>query len=104
MRASRGRSSETSFRLCSRAPRMISWSATVVLVSAACRSRTSVRLGGAVSQFDAPFHTLTRHRQRSCRSPGRVDGTMGGVTDVLRADPGLIARADRALVRTVDAL
>ena len=29
---------------------------------------------------------------------------MGSVTDVLRADTGLIARADRALVRTVDAL
>src|SRR4029079_7874599 len=59
IKESRGRSSEMSLRLCSRAPRMMSWSATGVLPAAggglapvgSCR-RTHVRPRGAPVQPD----------------------------------------------------
>ena len=92
MRESRGRSSETSFRLCSRAPRMMRWSATVVLrpvIDNALRwSRTHVRLDGVRrGQGDAPLQPRTHHRQRAHRPPSGVvvgGGTMAPVTDLSR--------------------
>ena len=114
MRESRGRSSETSLRLCSRAPRMMSWSATGVPLESTGWVRTSVR------------HDAARAASRRA-GPTSLGGTGGqipsvgpqGVTRTTRwpgdprqrtvpADPP--ALADRCtppparLVRTVDAL
>src|SRR6186997_1668186 len=54
MSESRGRSSETSLRLCSRAPRMISWSATVSSGSRRLRTCVPMLAGAGGSLASAP--------------------------------------------------
>src|SRR6478752_6526855 len=110
MSESRGRSRETSLRLCSRAPRMMSWSATVVLVLALTESNTCSSRSGVAGKST---HRSTLSRATDSGPIVHPAGWTvrclakwhdGRVIDVPRPDPDTIARADRALVRTVDAL
>src|SRR5688500_9394228 len=65
MSASRGRSSETSLRLCSRAPRMISWSATMVLTAQGSPPGRPLERGDGFEQvFVKPRRVATRHAVR----------------------------------------
>ena len=120
MSASRGRSSETSLRLCSRAPRMISWSATVVLTAQGSASGWSLEQAmgsNKCSSRRAGLQPATRsvldptglHSTPTCvlndshdrhRSPGPGAGTPPWVPAQLE----LLAGADQRLVRTVDGL
>ena len=102
-----------SLRLCSRAPRMMSWSATgwsPGWSSGDLDVRTHVRPPRAASaSLPRPAdssHAATRRRRRS--SARRVDGVLskwhdGLVIDVTETRPGLLARAPtQRLIRTVD--
>src|SRR3954449_5656503 len=72
IRESRGRSSETSLRLCSRAPRMMSWSAT----DSPRFEQVFVILRGPARRLDPGHdrvaHDLTRHRQPSVGQDGAM--------------------------------
>src|SRR3954469_13459089 len=116
MSESRGRSSETSFRLCSRAPRMISCSVTA---SPAVRKAPDGRRG-RVGRVSSPgrthvrppgggyhgSHDLIRHRQvrRVPADPGhRHTGPMNAPADL----PGSLERlhqSEQRLLLSVDSL
>src|SRR3954447_24677861 len=113
---SRGRSSEMSLRLCSRAPRMMSWSATGVLgleSSGGVRSNTCspARAAGAslTRPTDSPILRgrgrphLTRIAPTQRPGPVVLDGSMEERrTTETEIAAGLLGDASGRLLRTVD--
>ena len=114
MRASRGRSSETSLRLCSRAPRMISWSAMWCGDSrlgpgggwsASClthptdsSNRCSSAAQGVVHGWLFPMTDPTTRLAEVNRATSRYLQTLDGLTSEQLAAPSLLPGWTRAHV------